>query len=48
MLAGWAYGAIYASSHERTTALQDGSGTTTITDDTQPSATRTNLLGSDS
>ena len=39
MLNGWAYGAIYRSSHERTKPLTAGSGTTTINDDTQPSAT---------
>ena len=39
MLNGWAYGAIYRSSHERSRALTAGSGTTTIADDTQPSAT---------
>ena len=39
MLNGWAYGAIYRSSHERTPPLTAGSGTTTIDADTQPSAT---------
>ena len=39
LLNGWAYGAIYGSSHERTPPLTAGSGTTTIDDDTQPSAT---------
>jgi len=39
MLAGWAYGALYGTNNERTRALTDGSGTTTITDHTQPSAT---------
>ena len=36
MLAGWAYGAIYGSSHERTAALTAGLGTTTIDADTIP------------
>jgi transposase InsO family protein len=39
MLAGWAYGAIYASSTERTAALDGCCGTTTIVAHTQPSAT---------
>ena len=39
LLAGWAYGAIYRSSTDRTPPLTDGSGTTTITANTQPSAT---------
>jgi transposase InsO family protein len=38
LLAGWAYAAIYRSSEQRTDALTAGSGTTTIADDTQPSA----------
>jgi transposase InsO family protein len=40
LVSGWAYGAIYRSSAERTAALTAGFGTTTISDDTQPSATR--------
>ena len=38
MLDGWAYGAIYATSTERTAPLTAGSGTTTIAADTQRSA----------
>ena len=38
-LGGGAYGAIYGTNRERTAALTAGSTTTTITDDTQPSAT---------
>jgi Integrase core domain len=38
LLAGWAYGALYGSSEERTQALDAGSGTTTIDADTQLSA----------
>ena len=54
MLGGWAYGAIYRNSSERTAALDGWLYTTTITDDTKPSADkppiarlneRTNLLG---
>ena len=48
LLAGWAYGAIYRSSTERTAALADGSGTTTITANTQPSATNRPSLASTS
>ena len=39
MLAGWAYGAIYALQPERTAALSAGSGTTTTDDHTAASAT---------
>jgi transposase InsO family protein len=48
MLSGWAYGAIYRSSSERTAALTDGSTTTTITENTQPSATSPRSLASTS
>jgi transposase InsO family protein len=37
MLAGWAYGAIYRTSIDRTKPSTDGSTTTTINGDTQPS-----------
>jgi transposase InsO family protein len=39
LLAGWAYGAIYASSPNARPHVTAGSGTTTIDADTQPSAT---------
>ena len=39
LLGGWACGAIYSDSGERTAALDDGFGTTTITANTRPSAT---------
>ena len=39
MLGGWAYGAIYSSSRERTAALDGWIWTTTIDAHTQPSAT---------
>jgi hypothetical protein len=39
LLGGWAYGAIYRSQQRTHPPLTDGSGTTTINDDTQPSAT---------
>ena len=48
LLAGWAYGVIYRSSTERTAALDGGSGTTTITANTQPSATNRPSLASTS
>jgi transposase InsO family protein len=38
MLGGWAYGAIYRSSEERTRALEGGFGDTTSADRTAPSA----------
>ena len=38
MLAGWAYGAIYRDSQNAPQPLTAGSTTTTITDDTEPSA----------
>ena len=38
MLAGWAYGAIYGSAENAPQPLTAGSGPTTITDDTEPSA----------
>jgi hypothetical protein len=38
MLDGWAYGPLYGSTAERTAALTAGYGTTTIADDTKPSA----------
>ena len=38
MLGGWAYGALYRSSRERTAALDGWLLPTTITADTQPSA----------
>jgi hypothetical protein len=38
MLGDWAYGAIYATSPERTAALDGWIYRYTITDDTQPSA----------
>ena len=37
MLAGWAYGAVYASSKNAPQPLTDGSGNTTITANTLPS-----------
>ena len=46
LLGGWAYGAIYRTSTERTAPLTDGSGTTTINGDTAPSATNRRSLGS--
>jgi transposase InsO family protein len=39
LLSGWAYGAIYGSAKNAPPALTAGSGTTTIAEDTQPSAT---------
>ena len=45
LLGSWAYGSIYRTSTERTAALTDGFGTTTINDDTQPSATTRPLPG---
>ena len=41
MLAGWAYGAIYRNSKERTAALDGWPATTTIEDHTKPSAQAT-------
>ena len=40
LLAGWAYGAIYRQATNAPKPLTAGSGTTTIADDTQPSATK--------
>ena len=48
LLAGWAYGAIYRSSTERTAALDGWLGTTTIIANTQPSATNRPSLASTS
>ena len=36
MLGGWAYAASYRNSAERTAAPDEGSGTTTINENTQP------------
>jgi transposase InsO family protein len=48
LLAGWAYGPIYASSTERTAALDAGYGPTTIAAHTAPSATSRPSLASTS
>ena len=48
VLGGWAYGAIYRTSSERTAALDGWLCTTTITADTPPSATSPRSLGSPS
>ena len=48
LLGGWAYGAIYRSSTNAPPRLTDGSGTTTITANTQPSATNRPSLASTS
>jgi transposase InsO family protein len=48
MFGGWAYGAIYRNSAERTAALTAGCGATTANDRTVPSTARRPQLGSPS